>query len=239
MYHLLRKQIAFIAISILFMIQVSAQTEIYRPEHDDVPYYFGATFGYNSSFLHATKSSRFLQNDSVLSALPGNSGGISIGLLATGRLSNHWQIRTNPQMIIGGARSFNYVLGSPAQGESINQKKVLPAMIVSLPIHFKFNSDRIDNFRVYLLGGIKYDLHFASNATDTNTGTDIKFKKTDFGIEGGIGFNFFFPYFTLSPEIKFSNGLGNFLQRDEAVKYSSVFDKIQTRMVLFSLHFEY
>ena len=216
-----------------------AQTEIYRPEHDDVPYYFGATFGYNSSFLHATKSHNFIANDSVLVALPGSSGGIAIGLLATGRLSDHWQIRTNPQVIIGGARSFNYTLGSHDPTESVDQKRVLPAMILSLPLHFKFNSDRIDNFRVYLLGGIKYDLHFASNANEINTGTDIKFKKSDFGVEGGIGFNFFFPFFTLSPEIKFSNGLSNFLQRDQTVKYSSVFDKIQTRMIMFSLHFEY
>jgi hypothetical protein len=214
---------------------------VYRVEHDDVPYYFGATFGYNSSTLHATKSPAFIQNDSVLVALPGSSGGISIGLLATGRISDHWQIRFNPQVIIGSARYVNYTLDSNllAPGEPINQKRVLPAMIVSFPLHFKFNSDRIDNFRVYLLGGIKYDLHFASNSGDTNTGTEIKFKANDFGIEGGIGFNFFFPYFTLSPEIKFSNGLTNLLQRDPNVKYSSVFDKIQTRMIMFSLHFEY
>lgn len=216
-----------------------AQTEIYRSEHDDVPYYFGATFGYNSSWLKATKSYKFLQDDSVLVALPGSSGGVSIGLLATGRLSDHWQICFNPQVIIGSSRYFTYTLSNPAPGEPVNQTKVLPAMIVSFPWHFKFNSDRIDNFRVYLLGGIKYDIHFASNASDANTGTDIKFKAHDFGIEGGIGFNFFFPYFTLSPELKFSNGLTDLLQRDPTVKYSSVFDKIQTRMIMFSLHFEY
>jgi hypothetical protein len=239
MHYLLRKQIILLTVIFLFAVQSFAQTEIYRSEHDDVPYYFGATFGYNSSSLYATKSPRFIQNDSVLLALPGNSGGISIGLLATGRLSDHWQIRFNPQVIIGSARYFTYTLGSPAAGEPIYQKKVLPAMIVSFPWHFKFNSDRIDNFRVYLLGGIKYDIHFASNATDANTGSEIKFKSHDFGVEGGIGFNFYFPFFTFSPEIKFSNGLTDLLQHDPSVKYSSVFEKIQTRMVMLSLHFEY
>ena len=239
MHHLLRKQIILLIIVFSFAVNLFAQTEIYRSEHDDVPYYFGATFGYNSSYLKATKSYKFIQDDSVLVALPGTSGGISIGLLATGRLSDHLQIRFNPQVIIGSARYFTYTLSNPAPGEPVNQTRVLPAMIVSFPLHFKFNSDRIDNFRVYLLGGIKYDIHFASNANDVNTGTEIKFKAHDFGIEGGIGFNFFFPYFTLSPEIKFSDGLTNLLDRDPAIKYSSVFDKIQTRMIMFSLHFEY
>lgn len=237
--YLLLNRIVFLAFIFFASENCFAQPEIYRTQHDDVPYYFGATFGYNSSSLHATKSNKFLLDDSILVALPGSSGGIAIGLSATGRLSNHWQIRFNPQIIIGSARYFTYTLSNPAPGEPVNQKRVLPAMIVSFPLHFKFNSDRIDNFRVYLLSGIKYDIHFDSNASDVNIGNEIKFKSNDFGIEAGIGFNFFFPYFTLSPEIKFSNGLTNLLQRNPTVKYSSVFDKIQTRMILFSLHFEY
>ncbi len=240
MHYLLRKQIILLIVVVLCAAKSFAQTEIFRSEHDDVPYYFGATFGYNTSTLKATKSYKFLQSDSVLVALPGSSGGVSIGLLATGRLSDHWQIRFNPQVIIGSARYIDYTLDSTlTNGDPIFQKRIMPTMIVSFPLHFKFNSDRIDNFRVYLLGGIKYDIIFSSNAKSTNLGNEIGFKNHDFGIEGGIGFNFFFPYFTLSPEIKFSNGLTDILQRDAANKYSSVFDKIQTRMIMFSLHFEY
>jgi hypothetical protein len=215
------------------------QNEIYRPEHDDMPYYFGATFGYNSSYLHATKSAKFYQDDSVLVALPGSSGGIAIGLLATGRLSDHFQARINPQIIIGSSRFVTYTIKYPLPSEPLYQKKTLPTMIVSFPLHFKFNSDRIDNFRVYLLGGIKYDIYFGSNATETDVGNNIRFKSSDFGVEGGIGFNIFLPYFTLSPELKVSDGLSNILQRDPSVKYSSVFGELKTRMVLFSLHFEY
>jgi len=238
-FFILLRQAVFFVVFILLAADSFGQKEIYRREHDDMPYYFGATFGYNTSSLHAIKSAKFYQDDSVLVALPGSSGGISIGLLATGRLDEHFQIRFNPQIIIGSSRYLDYIIKYPLPGEPIYQKKTLSTMIVSFPLHFKFNSDRIDNFRVYLLGGVKYDIYFGSNATESDTGTDIKFKSTDFGIEGGIGFNFFLHYFTLSPEIKFSNGLSNILQRDPSVKYSSVFDKLQTRMIMFSLHFEY
>ncbi len=49
----------------------------------------------------------------------------------------------------------------------------------------------------------------------------------------GLGFNFFFESFILSPEIKISNGLSNIHSRDPNLIYSSVFDRIQSRMIVF------
>jgi hypothetical protein len=218
--------------------QLFSQKEPNRPERDDAPYFFGATLGYNTSFLHATKSAYFIQNDSVLYAKTGSSGGVSIGLLGTMRLNKHFQFRFNPQIIIGSARYFNYHLGVIQPGEQANQTKTLPANIVTFPFQLKFQSDRIDNFRVFLLGGIKYDIYFSGNSSDASA-KEIQFKPTDFGVEGGIGCSIYFPYFTLSPELKFSDGLTNILSSNTANKFSNVFDKIQTRMITFSLHFEY
>ncbi|MDE3236486.1 MAG: PorT family protein [Bacteroidota bacterium] len=240
MYYLLRIKIILLVSFFVFSKPASAQTEIYRPFHDDLPYYFGLTLGYNSSFLHQVKSRNFIQSDSILVAEPGASGGIALGLLATGRLSDHFQIRVNPQLIIGGARYFSYTLSAASvqPGEPIFQKKVLPATIVSFPIHFKFNSDRIDNFRTYLLFGVKFDTDLSSNST-VRTATDmIKLKRNDFGLEGGIGFNFFLPFVTISPEIKISYGLTDLHQQDPSLKYSNVLGAIQSRMIMFSLHFE-
>ena len=109
---------------------------------------------------------------------------------------------------------------------------------MSFPLQVRLKSDRINNFRVYTLGGIKYDYDLASNAGSTNTGDMLKVKKGDFGIEAGVGFQFFFKYFILSPEIKVSNGITNVLVRDPNNKFSSVIDKMYSRMILFSLHFE-
>lgn len=241
MHHLLRYKsliLAFILI-LCFANNIFAQKEIFRPEHDDKPYYFGATLGYTSSYLHITRSQKFINDDSVLVAEPGKSGGIFIGLAATARLTDRFQIRVNPQFIIGQARYFDYIINYPQTGEPIYQRKILPANIVSFPISLKFNSDRIDNFRVFMLGGIKYDLYLTSNANASGASNDIKFKSSDFGLEGGIGFNFFMPYFTLSPEIKFSYGLSNLHVPDPSLKYSSIIDQINSRMIVFSVNFEY
>ena len=161
-----------------------------------------------------------------------------MGLLATGRLSDHLQIRANPQLIIGGARSIAYKLGQTLPGEGSNQLQTLPSSLVSFPFQFKFNSDRIGNFRTYLLGGIKYDIDLSSNSTARNAEDMVKLKRVDMGLEAGIGFNFYLPFVTISPEIKVSYGLSNIHQLDPALKYSSVLDKIQSRMIVFSLHLE-
>jgi hypothetical protein len=241
MHHLLRgkiKQLLLLVAVILVSLKGLAQKELHRPNHDDLRYYFGITLGYNSSSLHPTKSVKFLQDDSVLVAQPGASGGITVGLLGTARLSDRFQVRINPQLVIGGAKYFSYTLGSRLPTEAEDQKRTLPSTLVSLPVQIKFNSDRIDNFRVYLLGGVRFDKDLSSNSTARNAEDLIKLKGSDFGIETGIGFNLFLPFVTISPEIKFTYGLTNLHSRDPSLKYSSVFDKIQSRMISFSIHFE-
>lgn len=239
MHHLLRKQVILLLFIIACCSQsLFAQKEIYRRNHDDLVYYFGLTLGYNYSFLHIDKSPKFLSNDTIMSVDPGSSGGIAMGLMATARLTDHWQVRANPQLIIGGSKYIAYTLSKSKAGEPLFQNQTLPSTIVSFPFQLKFNSDRIGNFRTYLLGGIKFDTDLSSNSTARNSEELVKLKKNDFGFEFGMGFNFYLPFVTISPEIKISNGLSNIHQLDPTLKYSNVLDKIQSRMVVFSIHFE-
>ncbi len=216
----------------------SQEREQNRPNHDDWPYYFGLSLSYNSSTLHPSKHPTFIQNDSVLSVEPGSSGGIALGLVGTLQMSPRFSLRANPQLIIGGAKYFTYNLKYPTYDEKIIEKKTLPSTIVSFPFQVKFNSDRIGNFRTYLLGGVKYDMDLSSNSQARNAEDLVKLNKNDFGIEAGVGFNFFFKYVTFSPELKISNGLSNIHSRDAHLKYSNVLDKLQSRMLVFSIILE-
>lgn len=240
MFNLLRKQIGILAAILLVHLSSSAQyVELNRPNHDNWPYYFGMTLGYNHSYLHPNgRHNRFLQYDSVLTAEPGSSGGITLGLLATMRLSNRFEARFNPQLVLGASRFFTYTLQYPDEFGQTKVQKTLPTTIISFPFQVKFNSDRINNFRVYMLTGFKYDLDLASASKARNAEDMVKLKGSDYGIEGGIGFNFYLPFVTVSPEFKFSYGLANIHSRDANLKYSNIFDKLQTRMISFSLHLE-
>ena len=243
MLHLHRQKIrinslrSYFLFGILILAHTSmAQREMYLSDHDAKPYYFGITLGVNLARFHPELHSRFLQDDSVYTAEPVNSGGFVLGLHATGRLSDRFQVRFNPQLMFF-QRSILYNLKYPEEDET-RITKTVESVSVSFPIQVKFQSDRIGNFRVYMLAGIKGDIDLASNARAKRAEDLIKIKKYDYGPELGLGFNFFFPSFIFSPEIKISNGLPNIHSRDANLKYSSVFDKIQSRMIVFSIHIE-
>ena len=85
-------------------------------------------------------------------------------------------------------------------------------------------------------GKLEYDL--ASNAQARKAEELVKLDAMDYGIEAGIGFNFYFPVFILSPEIKISNGLKNIHSRDPYLKYSGTIDCLNSKMIIFSLIFE-
>lgn len=232
------KKLFAIAIAVLGYSSVYSQVEEFRPDHDNWPYYFGMSISYNVSTLHPEKHPTFLQNDSVLSVEPGSSGGIALGLVGTLQLSPRISFRANPQLIIGGAKYFTYSLKYPLLDEKYIEKKTLPSTIVSFPFQCKFNSDRINNFRVYMMGGIKFDLDLASNSQARNAEDLVKLNKSDFGYEAGIGFNFFMRFVTFSPELKISNGLSNVHSRDKNLKFSNVLDRLNSRMLVFSIILE-
>jgi hypothetical protein len=230
----------FLLVGILLLLtQVSIsqrEKEMYLYDHDVKPYYFGITLGVNLARFHPQMHSQFLQNDSFYVGEPANSGGFALGLLATARISDRFQARFNPQLMFF-ERNMIYKLKYPDGGATDVTKRV-ESVSVSFPVQIKFQSDRIGNFRVYVLGGFKGEFDLSSNARAKRAEDLIKIKKFDYGPELGMGFNFFFPSFILSPEIKVSNGLPNIHSRDQNLKYSSVFDKIQSRMIVFSIHIE-
>jgi len=240
MYHLLRKQALLVCCCLLTHVVVSAQgmKSLYREEHENDPLYFGLSLGYASAYLHPSKHPNFLLSDSILFADPNRSSGYSLRLMATARLSKRFEIRANPGLILGLERSFTYKLGSRQMFEEEIVTQKIQSNIATFPFQIKLNSDRIQNFKVYMLAGIKYDIDLASNANAKNAEDMVKLKSNDFGAEFGIGFNFYLPFVTVSPELKFSNGFSNIHARDASLKYSSVFDELKSRMVFFTIHLE-
>ena len=89
-----------------------------------------------------------------------------------------------------------------------------------------------------MLGGINYQYDLASNATSRKAQDLVKLRPYDLSIEAGVGCQIFFPVFILSPELKISDGLINIHSRDPSLLYSNVIDKLNSRMVVFSLIFE-
>ena len=214
-----------------------AQKVLYQEEHDSKPYYFGISLGISKASFHTHLHPSFLEQDSIMVAEPLNNGGFNLGLLATLKLNNRFEFRFNPQLMFM-ERNIQYQLKYKDIDYGYLATKKVESVITSFPLQLKFNSDRIGNFRVYMLGGGKFDIDLASNARARKADDMIRINRFDYGIEAGVGFNFYFPSFILSPEIKISNGLSNLHDRNEKLNYSRVLEGIQSRMIVFTIHLE-
>jgi hypothetical protein len=243
MLYLLRKKtfrltfFSFVFFLSFLSLSAVAQQPLYQEDHDNKSYYFGITLSAIKSRFQTELHSSFLTQDTVLVAEPVNAGGFALGLSATVHLTNRFEARFNPQLAFMD-RTLFYKLKYPDRDLGTDVTKKIESVLVSFPIQAKFNSDRIGNFRVYMLGGGKLDFDLASNARARKAEELVKIQKVDYGVEAGIGFNFYFPSFIFSPEIKISNGLGNIHSRDANLKYSSVLDRMQSRMIFFTIHLE-
>jgi hypothetical protein len=246
MHHLLRHKkqglkgivAALVVLASSFSSFAQLRDGVNLPDNDEKSYHIGIVVMGVSSRFQISLHPQFLQNDSILAAYPESSGGIGIGGMHTFRISDHFEARIVFPQLLFANKVINYELKYPGTDETKYTKKTVESILLGIPVQLKFKSDRINNFRVYMMGGFKYETDLASKARAKNADDIIKLKSNDFGIEAGIGFNFYMRYFILSPEIKVSNGINNVHSRDASLKFSGVIDKIQSRQIVFSLIFE-
>ena len=206
------------------------------PDHDNKPYHFGINLGYNKSHFSFTHHPYFLQRDTIMDVESVNSSGINLAWLVNFRINDHFDIRIHPLDLTFSEKVFEYT--EKFTGDTSYVQKKVQSIMLSFPVHVKFSSDRINNFKVYTLGGVKFDYDLTSNAGARKAEDLLKLKKGDISVEVGLGFHFYFPVFVLTPEIKLSSGLLNLHSRDESLRYSNVIDKINSKMITFSLTVE-
>lgn len=226
--------------------QFGSGVELNLPDHDSKRIHFGINVGVNRSHYNFTQHPRFLTlpngalNDSVMVTESINSTGINLAWLVNLNLNEHFDLRTYPLNLVFTEKAFQYHLSYPNKiiGEdSITTKKV-QGITLALPLQVKFSSDRIANFKVYMMAGGKIEYDMAANKASKQNAELIKLQKLDYGLEAGIGFHLYFPVFVLSPELKIGYGLRNVHRRDPDLKYSNVIDRVNSRTVTFSLTVE-
>ncbi|HUX84513.1 MAG TPA: outer membrane beta-barrel protein [Chitinophagaceae bacterium] len=231
--HLRRIPIGLLAVFCLLPLLGQAQWN--QTDHDTKKYYFGITLAYNQAHFHVDQSSYFLKQDTVLGVQPTYSSGFDLGLLGNLRLNNRFDLRINPSLIFA-EKNLQYLVNQDSSKSNVYQN--IESVIVSLPLQVKFKSDRINDFRVYAIAGMKMDYDLSSNSRAKRGENLIMIHSLDWGYEAGIGFEFYLPSFIFSPEIKISNGLGNLLIGNHGFVYSNVVQRLTSRMVILSIHLE-
>lgn len=219
--------------SLLLCCRSFAQGFLNTGSYDNRPYYFGITLGYNNAFFKIKHTSAFLQDDSLLVVQPLHSSGFDLGLLGNLSLNKRFDVRLNPNLIFA-EQALHYVF----KQDSSAQNKNVESILLSIPLQVKFKSDRVGNFRMYLLAGIKYDYDLAANVHARKANELVQLSPSDIGYEAGFGFEFYLPYFIFSPEIKISNGARNIFLNQPGNIYSDRIGEILSRMIVISIHLE-
>ncbi|MBD1384011.1 outer membrane beta-barrel protein [Mucilaginibacter rigui] len=164
-----------------------------------------------------------------------NMPGFAVGFLTRYRLIEHLEARVTPSLVFSD-RSVSYAFENPAQDVT----KSVQTTTVDFPLQFKLKSDRIGNMRAYLVGGLKYSGAIGSKRDEPNTAPTERLLRNIRGYssyEAGIGFDIYFEFFKLSPEIKLTNSFGNMLVADNT-PYANPISKLSLHTFMFSLFFE-
>ena len=231
--HLSLCQVALLLLLSVGSFSAKAQDEkMNNADHDDKPYYFGITLGFNSAQYKVWQSKYMLENDTIKNITPLWRPGFQLGIMGNLKVSNFIDIRTIPSFVL---REKALRFTDHTDSTFTNS---FESILFSLAFELKFKSDRMTNFRFYVCAGAKIDYDFNANTNSRRPNEIIKVKPFDFGYNLGLGFEFYFPNFIFSPELKVSNGLGNSLDRKNDEPTNKAIEKLTTRTLIISFHIE-
>ena len=237
----MEKSIKYLIILLLFLaISDSYGQRRKKPQnlirYDFKKLHFGFTLGMNELNFNIQKNSNTLTNDTLLTLLSNSQKGFNLGIVSNLRLGKYTDLRFIPTLVFGERHlSYRFI-----DSNQVSDKKIkrIESTLIDFPVYIKYKSERYNNFRTYILGGVKYSIDIASQDEIDDEGQEIvKLKKNDLMGEIGFGIDFYLEYFKFSPQIKLSYGLINLIAKDKTV-YSQSINRLSTNSWIVSFTFE-
>ncbi len=206
-------------------------------------YYFGITLGTHTSNYKIFRNDVFhnqellqdpgLEEPEVFDIESITGPGYNVNVLANLKIGRNFDFRLLPGFAFS-ERNITFA----SDGEFDNDLNDFELTYMEIPLQFRYKSNPYSDMRVYAFAGFKYGFDIASQSRRRLQSSIINIAPVDFSVEAGFGFQFFFPFFILSPEIKFSHGLTNTLIFDNTSLRSNLIQKILSRSLTISFHFE-
>jgi hypothetical protein len=179
----------------------------------------------------------------VRSVYTNGDPGFALGIVCDARLHDYLRIRFTPNINFA-SRSLDYTLENAKHDSTKVYTKSVESTFLIFPIELKLQSKRMGNFSAYVIGGGGYALDLASNKKAASVGSSanrlddaVRIKRDDYFWSAGAGTDFYLKYFKLGLEIKLIQGTKNLIYKDPNIFAKSV-DKVNSRMVMFSITFE-
>ena len=147
--------------------------------------------------------------------------GFEVGLIGDLRLHNNLSLRLEPGL---SSNSKELAFTHIPEGLANDSIREVNSTYFRIPLLLKFNANRFNNMRPYVIGGVSYDYNFSSNQDnpDDNYDGEFRTKKSNFSYEIGVGVDLYLPYFIFSPSIRGVFAINNELVRDNKRDDNSV-----------------
>ena len=219
-------------------------------EHDERPYHFGFSLGYNLMSFSVIPDSDLSGYgfEYVLAGPPDQreqlwTSGFHIGIVSNLKLGRYFDLRFVPTYVHHNDRPLGYYApGDYPNNHDRAKLQEFETSIIDFPLHIKYKSERMNNWRSYVIGGVKYSLDLQNPVGTPTGGEDIflRIGKHDLLYEVGVGFDHYFYYFKFSTEIKASFGFRDLVLAGEVgldPHWNSI-DRLNSRSIMISFLFE-
>lgn len=230
----------FIAAGVLFFICCNGFAQkkkvLNLPKYDKQRIHFGFLLGANKTDFTVKRIGAFNLIDTLYTVEPDGQTGFNLQIVTNLALGNNFDLRFLPGLSFA-TRNLNYdFIYKSGKKEKVVKK--IESTFLEFPFDVKFKSNRLNNFRMYVLAGVKYSIDMVSQAkVESKDKEFVKLQRQDYGYEIGLGLDFYLPMFKFSPEIKMYHGLRNLLVHDKLV-YSRSLDGLFSKIFTVSLTFE-
>lgn len=230
-----------ILVFVIFVSSITAYAQ--QPQLENLPRFdlkrihFGFTLGFNYMDFFLKNSEPMPEGDSIVSVLQNGKPGFQIGIISDLRLGDNLNLRFVPALAFGD-RDIVYGIKYASQDTIYDLVKSAESTFLDFPLLFKYKTDRINNFRAYVLFGGKYSLDLASQSKKKKEDDlSLKLLPNDFSAEVGVGMDFYLEYFKFGIELKMSYGLVDVLKREQS-PYIDCIDKLRSKMLWVCFNFE-
>jgi len=201
------------------------------PYYDDRRLHYGFILALNSTRFKPTVSNYYLSDaDSVVSITGTRTPGYTVGIILNLRLAEFFDLRLLPTFAFY-QRDVNFLFKN-----KFSSIQTTESTFIEIPLMCKYKSQRRGNFRMYMIGGLKAAVETGAKKKEKKD-TELRASNFDLSIDYGFGLDIYYPLFKFSPEIRFSHGLLNMLNKDNNI-YSKSLDRLSTHTVSLFLHFE-
>lgn len=235
----------FTMCALVFCASLTAQKKkvLQLPDFDERPLYWGFYLGLN------TINYKLSYQESIYDSKVNfeNKIGFNVGLIGGVKLRENIDLHIEPGLYSNRTKIIyegdDAVLKKGGEEVDNGNIREVSSTFLHVPILVKISTNRLNNIRPYMIGGVSYDHNFSSNEDNANDNTDdingFRMTTNNFMYEIGFGMDFYFPYFKFSPSIRGLFAINSELVRDDGPSpWTDPIDFMGTRGIFLKLSFE-